>query len=460
MKNLVGSDVEKWRDALNDPLAKLHLYGKTEIQPGRKMGHVTRLHAPSLTRTGAAGGPGSAGARRPSSRRWRALPTTATSARRRSRKARVSAKSGERSSSQYSRRGGIDRGQGQALCIKAEIGRAIADPVPGGVDRLVQQAQPERRMLRQGQHRERAAHRLAPRCDDLEAGGDRERDALAGCAADRAARFRADRASGRSAHRLKHGDEVGRSAGKQRQRPRRPACRSAAPPRAMPGATSRRRPHRAASPRSARSRWLRRAGSSCGSSLAEKGRQIDRVPLQLLEEDEQPMIGHPLRVEDPVEMIALVLHDPGVKALDLAGDDVPRRGPSRDSGSADAAARRRAARGPRGSPPSRMPALCPSSSTTGLISTVRSCALSPGISVSRSLGNPEDDDPVRLVHLGCGDAGAAGILHRLDHVIDEPAHPGCRRVVDRSGRARSTGCPMRAIFNSAMAAICGAGRVG
>ena len=43
MKNLLGRDVEKWRDALNDPLAKLHLYGKTEIQPGRKMGHVTRL---------------------------------------------------------------------------------------------------------------------------------------------------------------------------------------------------------------------------------------------------------------------------------------------------------------------------------------------------------------------------------------------------------------------------------
>jgi len=43
MKNLLGSDVEKWRDALNDPLAKLHLYGKTEIQPGRKMGHITHL---------------------------------------------------------------------------------------------------------------------------------------------------------------------------------------------------------------------------------------------------------------------------------------------------------------------------------------------------------------------------------------------------------------------------------
>ncbi len=44
MKNLIGADVEKWRDALNDPLAKLHLYGKKEARPGRKMGHVTRLN--------------------------------------------------------------------------------------------------------------------------------------------------------------------------------------------------------------------------------------------------------------------------------------------------------------------------------------------------------------------------------------------------------------------------------
>jgi 5-(carboxyamino)imidazole ribonucleotide synthase len=43
MKNLLGGDVANWRDALNDPLSKLHLYGKTEIQPGRKMGHVTSL---------------------------------------------------------------------------------------------------------------------------------------------------------------------------------------------------------------------------------------------------------------------------------------------------------------------------------------------------------------------------------------------------------------------------------
>jgi 5-(carboxyamino)imidazole ribonucleotide synthase len=43
MKNLIGSDVEQWRDLLKDPGAKLHLYGKMEARPGRKMGHVTRL---------------------------------------------------------------------------------------------------------------------------------------------------------------------------------------------------------------------------------------------------------------------------------------------------------------------------------------------------------------------------------------------------------------------------------
>jgi len=43
MTNLIGRDVAKWRDALDDPNAKLHLYGKSKVRPGRKMGHVTRL---------------------------------------------------------------------------------------------------------------------------------------------------------------------------------------------------------------------------------------------------------------------------------------------------------------------------------------------------------------------------------------------------------------------------------
>jgi 5-(carboxyamino)imidazole ribonucleotide synthase len=43
MTNLIGRDVAKWREALDDPNAKLHLYAKSKVRPGRKMGHVTRL---------------------------------------------------------------------------------------------------------------------------------------------------------------------------------------------------------------------------------------------------------------------------------------------------------------------------------------------------------------------------------------------------------------------------------
>jgi 5-(carboxyamino)imidazole ribonucleotide synthase len=43
MRNIIGGDVERWRDYLADPLTKLHLYGKAEARAGRKMGHVTRL---------------------------------------------------------------------------------------------------------------------------------------------------------------------------------------------------------------------------------------------------------------------------------------------------------------------------------------------------------------------------------------------------------------------------------
>jgi len=43
MKNLIGDEVEAWPTLLSDPRAKLHIYGKTEARPGRKMGHVTHL---------------------------------------------------------------------------------------------------------------------------------------------------------------------------------------------------------------------------------------------------------------------------------------------------------------------------------------------------------------------------------------------------------------------------------
>jgi 5-(carboxyamino)imidazole ribonucleotide synthase len=43
MENLIGADVGRVPAILAEPNAVLHLYGKAEVRPGRKMGHVTRL---------------------------------------------------------------------------------------------------------------------------------------------------------------------------------------------------------------------------------------------------------------------------------------------------------------------------------------------------------------------------------------------------------------------------------
>jgi 5-(carboxyamino)imidazole ribonucleotide synthase len=44
MENLIGDEIAAWVDLLAEPKTKLHLYGKTEARPGRKMGHVNRLY--------------------------------------------------------------------------------------------------------------------------------------------------------------------------------------------------------------------------------------------------------------------------------------------------------------------------------------------------------------------------------------------------------------------------------
>ena len=44
MDNLIGEEVNRWADLLTDPAAHVHIYGKGEPRPGRKMGHVTRVH--------------------------------------------------------------------------------------------------------------------------------------------------------------------------------------------------------------------------------------------------------------------------------------------------------------------------------------------------------------------------------------------------------------------------------
>ncbi len=43
MRNLIGDEIDGWEKLLANPANSLHLYGKREARPGRKMGHVTKL---------------------------------------------------------------------------------------------------------------------------------------------------------------------------------------------------------------------------------------------------------------------------------------------------------------------------------------------------------------------------------------------------------------------------------
>jgi len=43
MTNLIGADVDRWRELAAEEGVAVHLYGKAEARPGRKMGHTTRL---------------------------------------------------------------------------------------------------------------------------------------------------------------------------------------------------------------------------------------------------------------------------------------------------------------------------------------------------------------------------------------------------------------------------------
>lgn len=43
MVNLIGDDLDRWPELVADGGWRVHLYGKPEVRPGRKMGHATRL---------------------------------------------------------------------------------------------------------------------------------------------------------------------------------------------------------------------------------------------------------------------------------------------------------------------------------------------------------------------------------------------------------------------------------
>jgi 5-(carboxyamino)imidazole ribonucleotide synthase len=44
MTNLLGEEANAWEQYARTPSTSVHLYGKGEARPGRKMGHVTRLY--------------------------------------------------------------------------------------------------------------------------------------------------------------------------------------------------------------------------------------------------------------------------------------------------------------------------------------------------------------------------------------------------------------------------------
>jgi 5-(carboxyamino)imidazole ribonucleotide synthase len=43
MENLIGDEVNRWPELIAERGAHLHIYGKSDARPGRKMGHVTRV---------------------------------------------------------------------------------------------------------------------------------------------------------------------------------------------------------------------------------------------------------------------------------------------------------------------------------------------------------------------------------------------------------------------------------
>src|SRR5262249_35221412 len=137
-------------------------------------------------------------------------------------------------------------------------------------------------------------------------------------------------------------------------------------------------------------------------------------------------------VEDAVEMVTLVLHDPSVKALYFALDDL-----AVEAGSpvADTQVPRHDAAQPRNReaalPAER--ALAPKK-LDHWVDQYRQilCA------VARHLGDPllrnaKDDEPSRLVDLRSREAGAAGVLHRFDHVLDQLTYPRRGWIGDRAG---------------------------
>ena len=44
MKNIIGLDVEEFAKKIDKTNATIYNYGKTEVRPNRKMGHITYIY--------------------------------------------------------------------------------------------------------------------------------------------------------------------------------------------------------------------------------------------------------------------------------------------------------------------------------------------------------------------------------------------------------------------------------
>jgi 5-(carboxyamino)imidazole ribonucleotide synthase len=47
MTNLIGDEISRADELLGVPEVSLHLYGKADARPGRKMGHFNRVIGPA-----------------------------------------------------------------------------------------------------------------------------------------------------------------------------------------------------------------------------------------------------------------------------------------------------------------------------------------------------------------------------------------------------------------------------
>ena len=159
--------------------------------------------------------------------------------------------------------------------------------------------------------------------------------------------------------------------------------------------------------------------------------------LDLALENQFRQIGHPLRIEDAVQMIALVLHDPGMKALGDALDGSPFQTQAAISDMRRAFDPASQARDRKTSLPAalkrRLHDLDDGIDKNGQRrGVIESLAVAKPWIRTRGWGL-EDDDAQAFMHLRRGKPRPVGVDHGFDHVLDQAADLGPARIDNLDG---------------------------